>query len=226
MVIDEVRQEYEPKIREILDGICKEARDRGYHCDGVDDVTDEEYQWSLFITPSEDDEERGVDISVTIVEAVVRGDDPEDGIAFSMDVVGRGGEIIGGFTPYNYGPDLWVSMSDEDAVDERWEIFDGGIDPDVVVYGIEEFWQRPPLQRAHPSYDYRDLELINRHRARLGQLPIDPDEAGWQPEDVTAEAARIRALNPAPRISFFQAASATVLSAIGVAGIVLGRRNR
>lgn len=42
-----------------------------------------------------------------------------------------------------------------------------------------------------------DLELINRHRKRLGMSPLDPEKKGWSPEDVHTEAQRIRALqNP------------------------------
>ena len=41
-----------------------------------------------------------------------------------------------------------------------------------------------------------DLELINRHRARIGQAALDPTAVGWGPEDLAAEARRIRRLNP------------------------------
>lgn len=41
-----------------------------------------------------------------------------------------------------------------------------------------------------------DLDVINRHRRLLGMPPLDPEARGWMPEDVEAEARRIRRLNP------------------------------
>jgi hypothetical protein len=42
-----------------------------------------------------------------------------------------------------------------------------------------------------------DLELINLHRASIYQPPLDPRAAGWGPDDIVAEANRIRRLqNP------------------------------
>jgi len=41
------------------------------------------------------------------------------------------------------------------------------------------------------------LETIQAHRRRIGQRPLDPKGAGWEPEDILAEAERIRTLNPA-----------------------------
>lgn len=45
----------------------------------------------------------------------------------------------------------------------------------------------------------QDLELIQRYRAKIGMRPLDPVAAGWQPEDIMAEAQRIRTMNPRVR---------------------------
>lgn len=79
---------------------------------------------------------------------------------------------------------------------------------------------------AAPPTMAADLAMINKHRARLGQRPLDPAAAGWQPEDVAAEARRIRALNPRRGISVRQVVGSVLLAGVGVAGIVLGRKNR
>lgn len=40
------------------------------------------------------------------------------------------------------------------------------------------------------------LEVINRHRRRIGQPQLDPTAAGWEPDDILAEAETIRRLHP------------------------------
>lgn len=44
-----------------------------------------------------------------------------------------------------------------------------------------------------------DLAIINRHRARLGMVPLDWKAQGWEAMDVQAEAERIRRLNPSKK---------------------------
>ena len=56
-------------------------------------------------------------------------------------------------------------------------------------------------ERMHPSareaISSADLDVINRHRVRIGQSRLDPAASQWSADDVTREAWRIRALNPA-----------------------------
>lgn len=49
-----------------------------------------------------------------------------------------------------------------------------------------------------PTVDISDaLEAINRYRRRIGMRPLDPQAAGWTPDDVVLEAQRIsRIANP------------------------------
>lgn len=54
-----------------------------------------------------------------------------------------------------------------------------------------------PLEAPVSPHKQAELDVINRHRKALGMAPLDPVAAGWQPEDVSAEAQRIRSLNPA-----------------------------
>lgn len=48
-----------------------------------------------------------------------------------------------------------------------------------------------------PAGPQSSLNVINRHRAKLGQARLDPVAAGWTQDDLELEAARIRAIpNP------------------------------
>jgi len=56
----------------------------------------------------------------------------------------------------------------------------------------EEWLKQAPVPGSMAS----DLDMINEHRRLLGMPPLDPSARGWKPEDIAAEARRIRALNP------------------------------
>ena len=93
----------------------------------------------LAFTPS--DAEIGVDVSITTLESEVN-DGEENGLNFSLDVVGWGGTMIGGMTPFNYSDRVWVARDDADAVEERWNLFQGAFDPSAVIDSIEGHYAR------------------------------------------------------------------------------------
>lgn len=51
-------------------------------------------------------------------------DGVKSGVNFSIHCSTRGGRIVGGLTPYNYGPECWVPRRDADAVEERFELLE------------------------------------------------------------------------------------------------------
>jgi hypothetical protein len=53
-----------------------------------------------------------------------------------------------------------------------------------------------PTQPLESPTAQLDLAEINRHRASIYQPALDPEAAGWGPDDLRAEVERIRALNP------------------------------
>lgn len=194
----DVGEDYAERVHEFLLAVCDEARsvERGLACDGPADMTDEEHRWSVLVRQVGGDEEDGVDVTVTVLESEVRGDE-EGGVNFGLDVVSYGGAIVGGFVPYNYTPDVWVDAADSDAVEARWRLFDGGLDPSAVVDSIQEYWGREqaamgaPDPPAAPAVSADDLKAIDRHRASLGLGPIDPG-AGWTPDELRDMARSIR----------------------------------
>lgn len=87
-----------------------------------------------------------------------------------------------------------------DKVDSQY--FELYILDDLVAIGNQYDWFQTKKRkewlalRPGAASTSADLELINRHRRKLGAPPLDPIASGWKPEDVVAEANRIRALNP------------------------------
>ena len=69
---------------------------------------------------------------------------------------------------------------------------------EYVLYSDTEL----KCQEHVPSYDIpgrpdvaRALDTINRHRRAIGQAPLDPAAAGWDADDILAEADTIRRLH-------------------------------
>jgi hypothetical protein len=97
------------------------------------------YSWCLVVkgeNSSEDETPTDGDIDITVGFVVGCEEDFENQINFKMDVVEYGGRIIGTFIPYNYTDKCWVNADDEDAVKERWDIFEHGCENDKIEASI------------------------------------------------------------------------------------------
>lgn len=141
-LIEAVKDKYGERIMKLLQGISEVVTDAGMVSDDAGEMHDDTYRWVLTVWRTEADREpystvgannsgvdpdkklpnydKSVDLTFEIAEASTYGDDPEDGINFSLDIVENGGRIIGGMTPFNYTDQCWVPASDSDAVEERF----------------------------------------------------------------------------------------------------------
>lgn len=133
-------EKYGPKIQKLLEIICSEAKERGYECTSPIDMSDDTYRWAVAVSPPGAETEDSVDVSVEIATSEAYDGTP-GGLNFSMNVVSYEGEMLGGLTPYNYTDEVWVSMSDPDAVEERWRLFDNGANENEVLYHIDQFYE-------------------------------------------------------------------------------------
>ena len=148
-IMEPIRVEYEPKILALLERVRKAILDDGrFECSDVFDMHDDEFRWDFAVYEAEPGVPTGeeadgnpvnpiMDVSLTIVEKDVRGDDEHEtdyGISFMVDVVAWGGAILGGYAPYNYSDRLWV-WGDEDIA-ERWNLMDD-VDWSAIVESAE-----------------------------------------------------------------------------------------
>lgn len=140
---------YKPRILSLLNNIKRELEENGYRMDEPCETSDQEYEWCLFGGSSDRDVEKSsssepddscFSIEVTIIESKIRDGEDDFGVNFKLDLIGYGGEIIGGFTPYNYSDRVWVSRKDPDDVQDRWELFENGADPCEVVATIQRHY--------------------------------------------------------------------------------------
>lgn len=144
--MDKVGERYQPKMKEALEEIRKEALERGYSCCEPYDLSDQTYRWSMLIKPpgmDPDEPNAGVDVTLEIAESFAYDSDPGDvnGVNFSLDVVEYGGQIVSGFQPYNFTPLVWVPESDRDAIEERWTLFMSGFDAADVIGSIDGYYE-------------------------------------------------------------------------------------
>jgi hypothetical protein len=118
LTMTDVNRRYNPRILGLLDGVRAAFEATGYRRDEPFEMSGEEYQWRL----DGGAEPRNPDVSVgiTIIESRVRDGEDDLGINFGLDITGKDGKILGGYTPYNYGPEVWVSRKDPSAIEARW----------------------------------------------------------------------------------------------------------
>jgi len=77
-----------------------------------------------------------VDICFEIAESLAN-DGSLDGINFILDITTVGGSMLGGLSPFNYTPEVWVDVNDEAAVEERFQIIEQA-DPEGIIELISE----------------------------------------------------------------------------------------
>jgi hypothetical protein len=134
MKVAGIKRKYVKRIRAILNAIKASLVEAGLEVEGPYDMTADDYCWSLIATygPGENDK---ADVSFRIFESQ-EYDGSDEGINFGIDVVEFGGRILGGLTPYNYTPDVWVDLNDTEGIEERFRIIEQA-DPDDVVPLLE-----------------------------------------------------------------------------------------
>jgi hypothetical protein len=142
--IEKLARRFEPKIVRMLEEIGEAFTENGYLVEGPFEMTDEEPAWSINVYPPGSEaspEQDFVDVTIHIAISEVRDGEP-NGMSFLLDTVHYGGQIIGGFAPFNYTPQVWVARDEKEEVDERWHIFDEGVSPEAVVESVKSFYAR------------------------------------------------------------------------------------
>lgn len=139
--VERVKEGYQERILAVLGGIKEALEAEGYEVSGPDDMSCEDFRWSLLVycesNPEDDDLAEGdVDITFTIAESA-QYEGSEDGINFMVDVVEVSGRIIGGMCPFNYTSEVWVPLDDSAAIEERFSYFEQA-DPESMVSLLAE----------------------------------------------------------------------------------------
>jgi len=140
--VKRVKDEYEPKILEVMTEIGDALAEAGFEVEAPYDEHFDDFRWAMLVTvdkdchPDDRPSEQDIDITFIIAESD-QYDGTEDGINFMLNVVKVGGEVIGGMCPFNYSEDVWVPLDNPEAIAERFSYFEQA-DPDSMVNLIQE----------------------------------------------------------------------------------------
>lgn len=124
-----IERRYRRRIETFMGRIEKELESRGLDAGPAYTMHDEEFTWELTCCPKgvsfkqaqENDE--FVDVRFQISESLASGDGLE-GINFSIEATSYGGKMLGGLTPHNYTPQVWVPVTDKEAIEERFHLIE------------------------------------------------------------------------------------------------------
>lgn len=127
-VVARLKERMTEQIDKLMEDLKAAAKKAGYQVGTIEDVTDDEFKWTFIIHVTEVPAEEvgkwhttdlGVDF--TIVESLVH-DGTDDGINFCLAFQGDGGVTYRQVCPYTFTPQCWVSVNDNDAIEERFNI--------------------------------------------------------------------------------------------------------
>lgn len=118
--MEAVQAEYGPKAMALLERIKALFVEQGYEVNGPFDMCADDFRWSMLVTAPGMRQEKGMDLTVEIVEERSYDDAEGWGLNFGLDIVRYGGRLVGGLTPFNFTPECWVDSRDSEAVAVRW----------------------------------------------------------------------------------------------------------
>lgn len=133
-----VVKKYQSRVKKLMSEMRDAFTKEGFQTTEIAFCEGDDYRWTFFVGDLE--KEQGVDISFQICESDAY-EGTNEGINFCLNLVAYGGEVVGGFTPYNYTPQVWVNPRNKIAVDERFDLM-LGCDVEGTVWVVNDFFTR------------------------------------------------------------------------------------
>lgn len=140
---EEIKDKYAARIAALLDAVIADIReeDESLVISEIYDMHCDDFRWTFNVHRAGDidaaeDEPQGADVTFVICESE-EYDGEQNGVNFAVEIVGVGGEIVGGITPYNYTDRCWVSRGDADAVEERFQLVERAPTSDAALLVVE-----------------------------------------------------------------------------------------
>lgn len=146
---EQLKDKYAPRIEASLSAIVAQLREDHdtLHVSEIYDMHCDDFRWSFNVytaaqaeATDEGSEPQGADVTFVICESE-QYDGERNGVNFAVEIVGVGGEIIGGITPFNYTDRVWVSRCDPEAIEERFQLVEQA-DPGSAAQLVAEFLER------------------------------------------------------------------------------------
>jgi hypothetical protein len=119
----DIHKKYGERALKVLRAIAEDVRKKtGLTVEDPADWSIDEFHWGMDVKYGKGEEDR-IDVTLHVCESN-SSDGSKGGVTFRIDAVDYGGELVGGFSPYNYTEEVWVPRRDEQAVEERFKLFE------------------------------------------------------------------------------------------------------
>ena len=129
--VEAVKDRYNDRILAILARIRDAVREAGLQCDNPEPMHGDRFEWSLRVG------EKGPDtIAVNLVICEQRDyEGTGTGITFRLAATQIDGRVLAEFSPGNFMPEVWLDVTDDDAIEDRFALFEG-LDPLEIVASL------------------------------------------------------------------------------------------
>ena len=144
MTPSKIKRRYFRRIYKLMEAMKSVLELHSCCCDDVSYYEgDRDEIWSLIVNRApepEADEATIVDISFRIMWSE-HTDGEKGGVAFGIDLVACGGEIVGGCVPFNYTGDLWVPRRHLELIEKRFRMLEE-MNHEEIPPLLHNFWER------------------------------------------------------------------------------------
>ena len=129
--VEAVKDRYNDRILAILARIRDAVREAGLQCDDPEATHGDRFEWSLCVG------EKGPDaIAVNVVICEQRDyEGAGTGVTFRLAATQIDGRVLAEFSPGNFTPAVWIDVTDSDALEDRFALFET-FDPDEMVTSL------------------------------------------------------------------------------------------
>jgi len=129
--VEAVKDRYSDRILAILGEIRDAIRRAGLQCDDPEPTHGDQFEWSLCVG-----EKASEVIAVSLVICEQRDyEGAGTGITFRLAATQIDGRVLAEFSPANFTPAVWIDVTDSDAVEDRFALFET-LDPDEMVASL------------------------------------------------------------------------------------------
>lgn len=139
MISDRIVSKYRSKIVRLLKDIGDEFTDAGYVVSDPKEIMDDEHSWQITVKSPKAQQNDFILVDITIASSEYRDHTP-DGMSFLLTTGHSNGATIAGYAPFNMTNRVWVPCDSPSDIDERWIIFENGVEPMMIVDSVFIFY--------------------------------------------------------------------------------------
>lgn len=129
--VESVKDRYNNRILAVLARIRDAIREAGFQCSDPEPMHHDRFEWSFGAGRT-----KPGDAFVNF--AIAEKPDYEGegtGITFHLTILEDGGRVLGVFSPFNFTSAAWIDVTDGDAIEDRFALFET-LDPNEMVASL------------------------------------------------------------------------------------------